>query len=116
MGASSMADDPIRSGEFNQAMEMLRGCLSRLELGQATLAKDISDLYDLHRTCMVAQSDRAFKAGQESERITSLESRTKGLETENRTNVSHKRQLGIGIALTAIASLLSIVVSSISRK
>ena len=116
MGASNMAEDPINSREFNQAMESLRQILDRLERSQEVLSNDVKQLYELHRNCMFAQSEKAFHAGRVSEKMASLDARTKDLEDEHAANRGHKRQLGIGIILTAMAAIASLMTTLLTRK
>ena len=116
MGASNMAEDPINSREFNQAMESLRDILDRLERSQEVLSNDIKKLYDLHRNCMFAQSEKSFKYGQTTEKIQALENRTHDLESANLSNVNHKRQIFVGIGLTALAAIASLITTFLTRK
>jgi hypothetical protein len=111
-----MSDVPISRGEFNNAMASLRDILSRLEKNQEVLSNDIKQLYELHRNCMFAQSEKAFHAGRAAGKIEEVNMRVTDLETDQRDNRGHKRQLSIGIILTALAAMASLVTSLFLKK
>lgn len=103
-----MADEPIRSGEFNRAMGSLRDHLDRMEKGQDSLRDDVSKLFELHRSCLSHQNSKAYEEGRISGRLQALEDRTSELEEQSKASTGAKRQLGIGFILSAITSAVAI--------
>ena len=120
MRANDMSEGPISCREFNLGMESLRDVLKQLAEDQQIIASDVKQLQGLHRDCMFAQAERAYKAGQLSEKILVLEEHSKAADNERLnerlSNVSHKRQLTTGIILTALASVASLITTFFTRK
>jgi len=111
-----MADEPIRSGEFNRAMESIRDGLGILHTGQETLRDDIARLNDLHLKCLQGQNQKSFEAGQAAAKILDLQVDVTGLMNARETGIAQRRSLIAGLLVALVASALSLVMQVFLRK
>ena len=115
-----MSDDPIRSGEFNSAMEMLRQSIMRIEQ-QSEKRHDATDrriegLYGLHADCTLRKEGRAFSDGMEAGKIESLSSRIDDLESDRKNTIAFRRTIMVGVLTSLLGSIFSILHKSNSLK
>jgi hypothetical protein len=109
MGASTMSDQPILSGEFNAAMDGLRRTLGHIEKSQDAMNARIDDLTLLHRTCTARREAKAFSDGLEAGKVKTLAADVAELKEDKKISMAFRRSFIGALAVSLLASLFAMV-------
>ena len=109
-----MPDEPIRSGEFNQAMlgirELLESSMKDVRKDITSLGNQVSQMNNLHSKYLADKTEDAYRAGQYAQKIVTLQERVDDLEASKKAEEAARKQTRYQAQFSLIIAVAAVII------